>query len=96
METEGPLSFLHSLHAATGIDAKSLSFCHDRLQSLLLALEVAEVDELGHVSTVCDFATLVGTYTRGFSLIMEPFDERMPTVSDPVLQVGGEERGMAG
>jgi len=36
---------------------------------------------------VADFATLVGTYARGFAIITEPFDERMPAVRDPVMQV---------
>ncbi|CAI6006401.1 unnamed protein product [Closterium sp. NIES-65] len=74
--------------AATGIESKSLQLCYDRLQSLLLTLQVAEVDEMGHVQCVCDLATLVGTYTRGFAIIIEPFDERQPQLADPVLQVG--------
>lgn len=36
---------------------------------------------------VCDFGTLVGTYTQGFAIIIEPFDERMPHISDPVMQL---------
>ncbi len=36
---------------------------------------------------MADFATLVGTYARGFAIITEPFDERMPAVRDPVMQV---------
>ncbi|CAI5508666.1 unnamed protein product [Closterium sp. Naga37s-1] len=88
VESEGPLAFLHALQATTGIESKSLQLCYDRLQSLLLTLQVAEVDEMGHVQCVCDLATLVGTYTRGFAIIIEPFDERQPQLADPVLQVG--------
>ena len=36
---------------------------------------------------VADFATLVGTYARGFAIITEPFDQRMENVRDPVMQV---------
>lgn len=36
---------------------------------------------------VCDFGTLVGTYTQGFAIIIEPFDERMPHIPDPVMQL---------
>ena len=35
---------------------------------------------------VADFATLVGTYARGFAIIIEPFDARLPSVPDPVIQ----------
>ncbi|CAI7837339.1 unnamed protein product, partial [Closterium sp. NIES-54] len=87
VESEGPLAFLHALQAATGIESRSLQLCYDRLQSLLLTLQVAEVDEMGHLQCVCDLATLVGTYTRGFAIIIEPFDERQPQLADPVLQL---------
>lgn len=75
------------LQAQAGIDSKSLKFCYDRLHSLLLTLEVTDTDEFMHIQTVCNFATLLGTYTRGFSIIIEPYDERMPNIPDPVLQV---------
>ena len=38
---------------------------------------------------VADFATLVGTYAKGFAIIIEPYDERMPSVPDPVIEVRG-------
>ncbi|CAI5483377.1 unnamed protein product [Closterium sp. Yama58-4] len=82
-----PAAVLRPPAAATGIESKSLQLCYDRLQSLLLTLQVAEVDEMGHVQCVCDLATLVGTYTRGFAIIIEPFDERQPQLADPVLQL---------
>lgn len=87
VESEGPTSFLLSLNSQTLIDQKTLKFCHDRLHSLLLTLEITDTDEFLHIQTICNFATLVGTYTRGFSIIIEPFDERMPHIPDPVLQV---------
>lgn len=34
-----------------------------------------------HLNQVADFATLVGTYSRGFAIIIEPFDDRLPSVS---------------
>ena len=36
---------------------------------------------------MADFATLVGTYAKGFAIIIEPYDERMPSVPDPVIEV---------
>lgn len=88
VESEGPTSFVMSLNTQTLIDQKTLKFCYDRLHSLLLTLEITDTDEFLHIQTVCNFATLVGTYSRGFSIIIEPFDERMPHIPDPVLQVG--------
>ena len=84
---EGPVTFVGSINAQVGIDQKMLQFCYDRLHSLMLTLEITDTDEFLHIQTICDFATLVGTYTRGFSIIIEPFDERMPHIPDPVLQV---------
>ena len=84
------MRFIIFLQAQAGIDSKSLKFCYDRLHSLLLTLEVTDTDEFMHIQTVCNFATLLGTYTRGFSIIIEPYDERMPNIPDPVLQVWSE------
>lgn len=88
VEKESPVTFVASVANQAGIDQKSLKFCYDRLHSLMLTLEITDTDEFLHIQTICDFATLVGTYARGFSIIIEPFDERMPDVRDPVLQVG--------
>lgn len=87
VETENPVSFCASINSQAGIDQKMLKFCYDRLHSLMLTLEITDTDEFMHIQTVCDFATLVSTYARGFSIIIEPYDERMPTIPDPVLQV---------
>lgn len=87
VETENPVSFCYKIYEDAGIDQKMLKFCYDRLHSLMLTLEITDTDEFMHIQTVCDFATLVSTYARGFSIIIEPYDERMPTIPDPVLQV---------
>lgn len=87
VEKESPINFVASLNTHAGIDQKTLKFCYDRLHSLMLTLEITDTDEFLHIQTICDFATLVGTYSRGFSIIIEPFDERMPHIPDPVLQV---------
>lgn len=67
---------------------KTLRFCYDRLVSLLKTLEITDRDDFAAIHLVADFATLVGTYARGFAIIIEPFDERLPSVPDPVIQVG--------
>ena len=89
MEQQSPAAFLAHLQQALGVDARTLRFCYDRLASLLKTLEISETDDFGPIHLVADFATLVGTYgpTSGFSVIIEPFDDRMPSVPDPVMQL---------
>ncbi|CAI9107909.1 OLC1v1007391C1 [Oldenlandia corymbosa var. corymbosa] len=87
VEKVEPVSFVQSLDQQAAINSKMLKFCYDRLHSLLLTLEISDTDEFLHIQTICDFATLVGTYARGFSIIIEPYDERMPHIPDPVLQL---------
>ena len=87
VETEGLVPFVANVNTQAGINQKMLKFCYDRLHSLLVTLEITDTDEFLHIQTVCDFATLIGTYNHGFSIIIEPFDERMPNVPDPIFQV---------
>ncbi|KAK9823916.1 hypothetical protein WJX72_006337 [[Myrmecia] bisecta] len=87
VETENPTAFLVQVQEKLNIDAKTLRFCYDRLTSLLKTLEITDTDDFTPIHLVADFATLVGTYAKGFAIIIEPFDERMPSVRDPVLQL---------
>ncbi len=66
---------------------KTLRFCYDRLSSLLKTLEITDMDDFTPIHLVADFATLVGTYAKGFAIIVEPYDDRLPSVPDPVIQV---------
>ncbi|XP_022727975.1 DNA repair helicase XPD isoform X2 [Durio zibethinus] len=95
VEKESPVGFVASISSHAGIDQKALKFCYDRLHSLMLTLEITDTDEFLHIQTICDFATLVGTYGRGFSIIIEPFDERMPHIPDPVLQLSCHDASLA-
>ncbi|CAN4101935.1 unnamed protein product [Withania somnifera] len=95
VEKEGPVAFVASVNTQVGIDQKMLKFCYDRLHSLMLTLEITDTDDFLHIQTVCDLATLVGTYSRGFSIIIEPFDERMPHIPDPVLQLTCHDASLA-
>ncbi|XP_062023568.1 general transcription and DNA repair factor IIH helicase subunit XPD [Rosa rugosa] len=95
VEKELPVGFVNSINTQAGIDQKTLKFCYDRLQSLMMTLEITDTDEFLHIQTICDFATLVGTYARGFSIIIEPFDERMPHIPDPVLQLSCHDASLA-
>ncbi|KAK9676517.1 hypothetical protein RND81_11G082500 [Saponaria officinalis] len=94
-EKESPVSFVASLNDQAGLDQKTLKFCYDRLHSLMLTLEITDTDEFLYIQTICDFATLVGTYARGFSIIIEPFDERMPHIPDPILQLSCHDASLA-
>lgn len=87
VEQETPTAFLTHLSQAAAIDGKTLKFCYDRLTSLLKTLQIVDTEEFSAVSLVADFGTLVGTYQRGYALILEPYDERYPNIPDPVLQL---------
>lgn len=69
------------------VAAKTLRFCYDRLTSLTKTLEITDTDEFTPLNMVANFATLVGTYETGFAIIVEPYDDRMPSVPDPIIQV---------
>eukprot|EP00055_Hartaetosiga_balthica_P015491 m.91823 g.91823 ORF g.91823 m.91823 type:complete len:776 (+) comp8880_c0_seq2:139-2466(+) len=82
---EPPPLFLEHLREETTIEAKPLRFCSERLSSLLQTLEMPNLQDFNSLINVTSFATLVATYSSGFSLIIEPFDDRAPTIKDPVL-----------
>nr|QZX63210.1 DNA excision repair protein ERCC-2 [Halisarca dujardinii] len=83
--SENPAAFLHHLFQTVCIDRKPLRFCSERLRSLLHTLELVNIGDYSSLTVVANFATLVSTYTKGFSLIIEPFDDRSPSISNPIL-----------
>ena len=83
VEQETPTAFLQHCATTPGSDGKTLKFCYDRLTSLLKTLEVVDMDEFNALSLVANFAALVGTYSKGFALILEPCDGRYPNIPDP-------------
>jgi len=56
--------------------------CHDRLYSLINTLEIDSTDEFLPIRLLADFGTLIGSYSEGFQIIIEPYDERTPDISD--------------
>ena len=85
---EDPKMFLRNLEQEVAIDGKTLRFCYDRLVSLMRTLEISSTDEYTPIHMVADFATLASTYMeRGFAIISEPYDDRMPNVPDPIIQL---------
>ncbi|CAL8110123.1 unnamed protein product [Orchesella dallaii] len=82
---ESPAGFLKDINGKICIDRKPLRFCAERLASLIKTLEIADVSDFSPLVLISNFATLVSTYTKGFTIIIEPFNERSPTVSNPIL-----------
>uniref|UniRef100_A0A3Q2CP82 General transcription and DNA repair factor IIH helicase subunit XPD n=1 Tax=Cyprinodon variegatus TaxID=28743 RepID=A0A3Q2CP82_CYPVA len=77
---------LSSLFTLMVFDADCASrFCAERLQSLLRTLEIADIADFSAVTLISNFATLVSTYSQGFTIIIEPFEDRTPTIANPVL-----------
>jgi DNA excision repair protein ERCC-2 len=64
-----------------------MNFAYDRLNTLLRTMAVSDVDEFAPLVKVANFATMVSTYTEGFAIIFEPFDDRTAFISDPRLQL---------
>ncbi len=82
---ESPPSFLRDCAQKVCIDRKPLRFCAERLRSLLRTLELADIQDFSPLNLIANFATMVSTYTKGFTLIVEPFDDRTPTIANPIL-----------
>jgi DNA excision repair protein ERCC-2 len=86
VEQSSPLAFLQRLTQAVMVEPKVLRFCSARLASLLQTLEIVDVDQFTPLALVADLATLVATYSHGFTVLIEPYDERTPGPADPLLQ----------
>mmetsp|Transcript_2113 Transcript_2113/g.5512 ORF Transcript_2113/g.5512 Transcript_2113/m.5512 type:complete len:790 (+) Transcript_2113:23-2392(+) len=84
---ERPARFLARLQEEANVDAKALKFCSERLRSLLRTLEVTNVQEYQPLTLVAEFATMCATYEHGFSILLEPSDDRTPSLPDPVMQL---------
>jgi DNA excision repair protein ERCC-2 len=84
---ESPTAFLHKLDNEEEDFSKSMKFVSDRLRSLLRTLEVTDVQDFSPLVLIADFATLVATFQKGFGIIIEPYDERTPTLRDPLFQL---------
>ncbi|RWS22840.1 TFIIH basal transcription factor complex helicase XPD subunit-like protein [Leptotrombidium deliense] len=82
---ESPASFLKDISNKVCIDRKPLRFCSERLRSLIKTMEISDITDFSSLTQLCNFATLVSTYTTGFNLIIEPFEDRTPNIPNPVL-----------
>ncbi|XP_032673309.1 general transcription and DNA repair factor IIH helicase subunit XPD [Odontomachus brunneus] len=82
---ESPAAFLRDIQAKVSIERKPLRFCAQRLASLLRTMEITDMTDFSPIILVTHLATLVSTYTQGFTIIVEPFDDKTPTVLNPIL-----------
>uniref|UniRef100_A0A915CLA5 General transcription and DNA repair factor IIH helicase subunit XPD n=1 Tax=Parascaris univalens TaxID=6257 RepID=A0A915CLA5_PARUN len=73
---ESPASFLFDIQERMYIERRPLRFCAERFASLARTLELADISDFYSLVLVTNFATLVSTYGAGFSLIIEPLDEK--------------------
>ncbi|CAM9956964.1 unnamed protein product [Ectocarpus sp. 6 AP-2014] len=87
VESETPLAFVHRMQQVTALERKPLKFAYSRLNSLLRTLEVTGLDDFRPLVDVADFATLVGTYTEGFAVVIEPTGSVVPGVYEPVMRL---------
>lgn len=86
LTTETPASFCQSIKDLTFLNKKTLSFCSQRLGLLVQTLDF-EDDNLYFLRRVADFGTMVSMYSKGFSVIFEPFDTQAHTVFNPILRL---------
>ncbi|XP_035743096.1 general transcription and DNA repair factor IIH helicase subunit XPD-like isoform X2 [Vespa mandarinia] len=82
---ESPAAFLRDIQTKVSIERKPLRFCAERLASLLRTIEITDLTDFSPLTLITHLATLVSTYTKGFTIIVEPFDDKTPTVLNPVL-----------
>lgn len=82
---ESPVTFLRDIQAKICIERKPLRFCAERLASLLRTMEIGDLTDFSPLILVTHLATLVATYTKGFTIIIEPFDDKAPTVHNPIM-----------
>jgi DNA excision repair protein ERCC-2 len=87
VEKEFPEGFMHDLYVKTALEKKALKFTYSRLNSLLRTLEISSLEEFTPLQEVANFATLVSTYTAGFSVITEPLGSVIAGVQEPLLQL---------
>lgn len=52
---------------------------HYFIKIIIIEIYINVIFQISH------FATLISTYTKGFTIIVEPFDDKTPTVANPIL-----------
>jgi DNA excision repair protein ERCC-2 len=78
---ESPPYFLKDIAAKVCIERKPLRFCFERLRSLLKSLELVDIEKYSPLVLLANFATMISTYTQGFTIIIELPDDGRPITS---------------
>ncbi|XP_023328937.1 TFIIH basal transcription factor complex helicase XPD subunit [Eurytemora carolleeae] len=84
---ESPAGFLADINTKVCIDRKPLRFAAERLASLLRTLEISHTADFSPIVAIAHFATLVATYTKGFTIIIEPSEDRVVGAQNPVMHL---------
>lgn len=85
MTVESIKMFTQSIKELTFVDKKTLQFVSQRMGIMIQSLDI-EDDEIYKLLNVSNFATMLSLYSRGFSIIFEPYDT-MSGVFNPVLRL---------
>ena len=80
-----PLILVSELQEKFYIEQRTLKFSQQRLAQLLNTLQVQKLDEFRSLTLVVNLATLISTYFKGFTVIIEPYPEDQ-LLHDPILQ----------
>ncbi|KAE9418951.1 hypothetical protein Angca_008137, partial [Angiostrongylus cantonensis] len=75
---ESPAAFVKDIQDRMYIDRKPLRFCAERLDNLTRTLELADASDFRCLTQIAILATLVSTYSKGFSVIIEPSEANQP------------------
>ena len=85
---ESPAGFLADIAGKVCIERKPLRFCAERLANLIRTLEISHAADFSPLTCISHFATLVSTYTRGFTIIIEPTEDKVVgAVINPILHL---------
>ena len=68
---ESPQSFLSDIQSKVCIERKPLRFCYERLKSLIKSLELTDLHNYSALILLMNFATMISTYLKGFTIIIE-------------------------
>jgi len=85
LTVESIRSFLKSIEDLTLVDKKTLSFTSQRLGILIRSLDIDDND-IHKLLSVANFGTMLSIYSKGFSVIFEPYDT-MSGVFNPILRL---------
>lgn len=85
---ETPIAFLQHVKQVSMIEQKSLRFSSERLTSLVKVLSLTDVEKIGSMFQIVNFATIIATFANndGFAVLMEPPDESLG-IQNPVLHL---------